>query len=380
MGAPGFVGRGLTPPTPREHRRSAEHDQPTRPMGSDVFEPKEGGEYPVYDAKTLSSLEEAPRSRPVVASQTLRCIRGVDNLTELDGSHPLSKGYHDEYGMGGLYEEGSECGSAGGSSLHLASSTSGSWDDVGSVASATEGAEGAACAGGVPVYVMLPLDCVTSGGMLKCANERWFKSALMSLRASGVQGVMVDVWWGSVERKPRVYDWTPYQCLIKAVKAAGLRMQMVFSFHACGSNVGDTCSIPLPKWVLAAGEENPDMFFTDRARGGEATGQRNRECISLWADHEPVLEGRTPLECYRDFMASFRHACGPELGRTVTEVCVGTGPCGELRYPSYPMHTEDPGRAWRFPGVGEFQCYDRYARAHLAAAAGAVGHEAWGRA
>jgi hypothetical protein len=32
------------------------------------------------------------------------------------------------------------------------------------------------------------------------------------------------------------------------------------------------------------------------------------------------------------------------------------GPAGELRYPSYP---EGDGR-WRFPGVGEYQCYDKY--------------------
>lgn len=31
------------------------------------------------------------------------------------------------------------------------------------------------------------------------------------------------------------------------------------------------------------------------------------------------------------------------------------GPAGELRYPAYP---EGDGR-WRFPGTGEFQCYDR---------------------
>ena len=32
------------------------------------------------------------------------------------------------------------------------------------------------------------------------------------------------------------------------------------------------------------------------------------------------------------------------------------GPAGELRYPAYP---EGDGR-WRFPGVGEFQCCDKY--------------------
>lgn len=35
---------------------------------------------------------------------------------------------------------------------------------------------------------------------------------------------------------------------------------------------------------------------------------------------------------------------------TITEIEVGLGPCGELRYPSYP---ETQG--WVFPGIGEFQ-------------------------
>ena len=35
-----------------------------------------------------------------------------------------------------------------------------------------------------------------------------------------------------------------------------------------------------------------------------------------------------------------------ELGSAIEEVVIGTGPCGELRYPSY---VETQG--WRFPGV-----------------------------
>lgn len=35
---------------------------------------------------------------------------------------------------------------------------------------------------------------------------------------------------------------------------------------------------------------------------------------------------------------------------TIAEIEVGLGPCGELRYPSYP---ETQG--WVFPGIGEFQ-------------------------
>lgn len=77
------------------------------------------------------------------------------------------------------------------------------------------------------------------------------------------------------------------------------------------------------------------------------------------------------------------------------------GPCGELRYPAYP----ESNGTWRFPGIGEFQCYDKvlfinqrrlsfhhnsepslisiyvmqYMRASLQASAEAVGKEDWGK-
>ena len=91
------------------------------------------------------------------------------------------------------------------------------------------------------------------------------------------------------------------------------------------------------------------------------------------------LRGRT--ECL-----GLAHACVPsclqpapvrllpqDLGSLIEDVVVGAGPCGELRLPSY---VEANG--WRFPGVGEFQCYDRHALASLAAAAQRVGRPEWG--
>ncbi|MCO5562739.1 hypothetical protein L7F22_016371 [Adiantum nelumboides] len=38
------------------------------------------------------------------------------------------------------------------------------------------------------------------------------------------------------------------------------------------------------------------------------------------------------------------------------EIQVGMGPAGELRYLSYP----ESNSTWRFPGIGEFECYDKY--------------------
>ena len=232
---------------------------------------------------------------------------------------------------------------------------------------------------------------VDAAGAFRYASSPWFARALTALAASGVTGVAVDVWWGAVERAPRVYGWGGYRALAAAVAAAGLRLQVVLAFHACGGNVGDDAVIPLPAWVsAAAAKHDPDLFYCAAPRPGAdcAGGGRNPEVLSLFADTAPgALAGRSPLQCYSDFMASFAAAFADELwgpagggggGRggaqpLIEEVVVGAGPCGELRYPSYP---EPAG--WRFPGVGEFQCYDRRALASLAAAAAAAGHPEWG--
>eukprot|EP00271_Cylindrocystis_brebissonii_P010045 TRINITY_DN25_c4_g1_i1.p1 TRINITY_DN25_c4_g1~~TRINITY_DN25_c4_g1_i1.p1 ORF type:complete len:829 (-),score=196.44 TRINITY_DN25_c4_g1_i1:1229-3715(-) len=220
---------------------------------------------------------------------------------------------------------------------------------------------------GVPVYVMLPLDSVTPAGTIN--RPRAFLASLLALKSAGVEGVMMDIWWGIVEREgPGRYQWGAYAELLKAVQGAGLKLQAVMSFHQCGGNVGDHCCIPLPPWVLEEMAANLDIAYTDRSGG------RNAEYISLGCDDEPVLRGRTPIEVYRDFMYSFRNEFCDYLGEVITEIQVGMGPAGELRYPSYPESND----RWRFPGIGEFQCYDKYMLASLREEAEAAGVPLWG--
>ncbi|KAG6399227.1 hypothetical protein SASPL_140703 [Salvia splendens] len=220
----------------------------------------------------------------------------------------------------------------------------------------------------VPVFVMLPLDTISLGGALN--KPRAMLASLMALKSAGVEGVMVDVWWGLVEKDgPLKYNWEGYTELIKMVKKIGLKLQVVMSFHQCGGNVGDSCTIPLPPWVLEEISKNPDLVYTDKS------GRRNPEYISLGCDSLAVLRGRTPIQVYSDFMRSFRKRFKDYIGDVVVEVQVGMGPCGELRYPSYP----ESNGTWRFPGIGEFQCYDKYMRASLAAAAEAIGKDDWGQ-
>ncbi|KAF6157203.1 hypothetical protein GIB67_041664 [Kingdonia uniflora] len=62
------------------------------------------------------------------------------------------------------------------------------------------------------------------------------------------------------------------------------------------------------------------------------------------------------LEIYRDYMKSFRESMTDFLDSgLIIDIEVGLGPAGELRYPSYPQN-----QGWLFPGIGEFQCYDKY--------------------
>ncbi|KAK1435387.1 hypothetical protein QVD17_01148 [Tagetes erecta] len=220
---------------------------------------------------------------------------------------------------------------------------------------------------GVPVYVMMPLDSVT---MTNGVNRRKAMNAsLQALKSAGVEGIMMDVWWGLVERDaPGEYNWGGYSELLEMAKKHGLKVQAVMSFHQCGGNVGDSCTIPLPKWVLEEINNDPDLAYTDQ------WGRRNNEYLSLGCDTIPCLKGRTPIQCYSDYMRSFRDKFSHLLGDTIVEIQVGMGPAGELRYPSYP---EKDG-IWRFPGIGAFQCYDKYMLSSLKAAAESYGKPEWG--
>ncbi|KAL6990359.1 Leucine-rich repeat receptor-like serine/threonine-protein kinase bam2, partial [Sarracenia purpurea var. burkii] len=221
----------------------------------------------------------------------------------------------------------------------------------------------------VPVYVMLPLCIINMDCEL--VDPESLLNHLKILKSANVDGVMVDCWWGIVERHaPQQYTWSGYKCLFQIVRDLKLKLQAVMSFHECGGNIGDDVHIPLPQWVTKIGQRNPDIFFTDRE------GRRNPECLSWGIDKERVLRGRTAVEVYFDYMRSFRVEFDEffEDG-IISEIEIGLGPCGELRYPSYPAK-----HGWKYPGIGEFQCYDQYLLKSLKKAAEVRGHSFWGKA
>lgn len=216
----------------------------------------------------------------------------------------------------------------------------------------------------VPVYVMLPLDVINNN---QVSNPSQLGSQLQQLKSGFVDGVMTDVWWGIVERNPGQYDWSAYQSLVQIVANAGLRLKVIMSFHQCGGNVGDACNIPLPNYVLQVGKSNPNIFYTDRE------GNRDYEYLSCGVDHQPVFyNNQTAIDLYANYMQSFAYNFSKYFGNVISEVQIGLGPAGEMRYPSYPLSR------WTFPGVGEFQCYDQYLLAEIKVAAQKAGNTLWG--
>ncbi|XVE58110.1 hypothetical protein DITRI_Ditri04bG0143800 [Diplodiscus trichospermus] len=223
---------------------------------------------------------------------------------------------------------------------------------------------------GAPVFVKLPVDLVDP--MAEHLRRR--KLITFSFRAlalAGVEGVVVDVWWGLVEREaPGVYNWKGYMEVIKLAEHFGLKVRVVMAFHQFGTGPTDPYWISLPRWVLEEIKKNPDLAYSDRF------GRRNTEYISLGCDTLPLLRGRSPIQAYADFMRNFRDTFKPSLGVTITGIQVGMGPSGELRYPSCP--SEKLTWAWRSRELGEFQCYDKYMLASLAASARDIGIPGWG--
>ncbi|KQK02326.1 hypothetical protein BRADI_2g00824v3, partial [Brachypodium distachyon] len=205
------------------------------------------------------------------------------------------------------------------------------------------------------------LGVVNVSGEVADADE--LVGQLRVLKAAGVDGVMVDCWWGNVEaQRPQEYNWTGYKRLFQMIRELKLKLQVVMSFHECGGNVGDDVSIPLPEWVIEIGRSNLDIYFTDRE------GRRNTECL---IDKERVLQGRTAVEVYFDFMRSFRVAFDEYFeDGIISEIEVGLGACGELRYPSYAAN-----HGWKYPGIGEFQVLTKKSEK----AAEARGHTIWAR-
>ncbi|CAA0812021.1 Beta-amylase 8 [Striga hermonthica] len=221
----------------------------------------------------------------------------------------------------------------------------------------------------VPVYARLTTGLINN--FCQLMDPEGIKEELHNLKSLCVDGVVVDCWWGVVEAwTPKKYEWSGYREMFNIIREFGMKLQVVMAFHEYGGQDCGGIFISLPQWVLEIGKSNQDIFFTDRER------RRNSECLSWGIDKERVLRGRTGIEVYFDFMRSFRMEFDDLFTQgLISAIEIGLGASGELKYPSF---SERIG--WRYPGIGEFQCYDKYLLQNLKKAAKLRGHSFWARA
>ncbi|XP_056699383.1 inactive beta-amylase 4, chloroplastic isoform X2 [Spinacia oleracea] len=224
----------------------------------------------------------------------------------------------------------------------------------------------------VPVFVMMPIDSfgIDILGTPKIKRIKALSVSLKALKLAGVHGIAIEVWWGIVEHtSPHAYDWSLYEELFKLVSEAGLKMHIAMCFH---SNVHLSSQqkgcVNLPLWIQKIGAVDRDIFYRDR------NGNFCDDYLTLGVDDLPLFCGRTALQCYEDFIFSFLEKFDLLIGHVIEEISVGLGPAGELRYPA---HSCADSR-WRFPGIGEFQCYDKYMMEDLKIAACQEGKPQWG--
>ncbi|EOY06402.1 Beta-amylase 3 [Theobroma cacao] len=214
----------------------------------------------------------------------------------------------------------------------------------------------------VRLFVGLPLDTVSDCNTVN--HARAIAAGLKALKLLGVEGVELPVWWGVVENEAMgKYGWSGYLAVAEMVQKADLKLHVSLCFHASRQP-----KIPLPKWVMQIGESQSSIFFRDRS------GQHYRESLSLAVDDLAVLNGKTPIQVYHDFCASFKSAFSPFIGSTIMGISMGLGPDGELRYPSH----HKPAKSDKITGIGEFQCYDLNMLNLLKQHAEANGNPLWG--
>jgi beta-amylase len=199
--------------------------------------------------------------------------------------------------------------------------------------------------------VMAPLDMRFSD---QARND--FRRQLQMAKAIGIRAVAVDVWWGVVAANgDNQWDWSYYDSLFDDVERAGLHLVPVMSFHKCGGNVGDTCNIPIPSWIWGEyTSEQPGRSQFDLMYKSEQDNF-NGETVAIWKDDWVVPK-------YQRFMQEFQAHFAAKKA-IIDEISIGTGPAGELRYPSYNSHDRGSG----YPNRGFFQAYSDPARADFRA-------------
>lgn len=179
-----------------------------------------------------------------------------------------------------------------------------------------------------------------------------FAADVAAAKTLGITAISVDVWWGQVEKDgDEQFDWSWVDRAAQTITSAGLKWRPVLAFHACGTNVGDTCNVPIPSWIF-------DRYPANELRYVSAEGHTSNEVLSAWAT--PIV-----LEQYRQFFVAFANHYSALASQT-SGIAIGLGPASELRYPSYDAHDPDSG----YPGPGVLQASSPLAQQSFAAHGG----------
>ncbi len=217
-------------------------------------------------------------------------------------------------------------------------------------------AQAGAVTSGYKAYVMAPLTDITD----------WtaFRAQLTTLKNKGVTAITTDVWWGKFEAAAdQSFNWTYYKTYADNVRTVGIKWVPILSFHQCGGNVGDNCNIPIPSWLSNLGTTDQLDFVNE-------SGFHNREYLSFWSGID--------INQYDQAMASFATNFSSYTD-IIDSIHIGTGPAGELRYPSY-----NAAAGWTYPSRGKLQAYSNVAKASFQSAMqtkyGTIGalNSAWG--
>lgn len=180
-----------------------------------------------------------------------------------------------------------------------------------------------------------------------------FDRQLREIKQYGATAVSSDLWWGLIQPQKESFDWSYYDKISNHIIAAGLKWIPILSFHQCGGNIGDDCTVLLPDWIwtqlaLQTGaDKNAAKYVSEQ-------GNVSNEYISCWA-----TELALPL--YKEVLDSFaRHFASKAA--YISELNISLGPAGELRYPSYNSHD----RGSDYPSRGALQAYSVLARCSFA--------------
>lgn len=198
-----------------------------------------------------------------------------------------------------------------------------------------------------------PLETANVMAPLRVSDWTSFEKQLNTVKNYGIDAVSVDVWWGEVEATAdNQFKWDYYDTIFSKIKAHGLKIVPILSFHQCGGNVGDDCNIPLPSWLWGKyiGQTFNGIQINDiDLKYKSEQGHLSQETLQLWADPLVANEYTNFIKAFKTHFASY--------GSNIIEINVSAGPSGELRYPSYNAHDSGTG----YPTRGGLQSYSRLA-------------------